>query len=197
MKKKTLRMLSLMVTMALLMTALPATAEETENGQIIIKISDARFVVSGIELFAYEIATGDYGHWTPVKALTGLEFPKSEDDSAWADETLKLVKAKVNELGRPRTATTDNNGTAVFSKLTHGVYYITGGNIADPNLTIRPMLLAVPNKRNDTRIVANSKHEYKSDFPTPPPGKHYEPIDEYETALGLGNIQMHVGVCFE
>ena len=28
-------------------------------------------------------------------------------------------------------------------------------------------------------------------------GQHLESIDEYETALGLGNIQMHVGVCFE
>ena len=28
-------------------------------------------------------------------------------------------------------------------------------------------------------------------------GEHYENINDYETALGLGNIQMHVGVCFE
>ena len=25
----------------------------------------------------------------------------------------------------------------------------------------------------------------------------HEIIEDYETALGLGNIQMHVGVCFE
>ena len=32
---------------------------------------------------------------------------------------------------------------------------------------------------------------------TPGPGESTVPMDEYETALGLGNIQMHVGVCFE
>ena len=28
-------------------------------------------------------------------------------------------------------------------------------------------------------------------------GKHKVPLEDYETPLGLGNIQMHVGVCFE
>lgn len=32
---------------------------------------------------------------------------------------------------------------------------------------------------------------------SPKPGETVIEIDEYETALGLGNIQMHVGVCFE
>ena len=32
---------------------------------------------------------------------------------------------------------------------------------------------------------------------TPGPSDTPIPIDDYETALGLGNIQMHVGVCFE
>jgi hypothetical protein len=32
---------------------------------------------------------------------------------------------------------------------------------------------------------------------TPRPGETPIPLEDYETALGLGNIQMHVGVCFE
>ena len=32
---------------------------------------------------------------------------------------------------------------------------------------------------------------------TPEPGETLIPLDDYETALGLGNIQMHVGVCFD
>ena len=32
---------------------------------------------------------------------------------------------------------------------------------------------------------------------TPGPGETLIPFEDYETALGLGNIQMHVGVCFE
>lgn len=28
-------------------------------------------------------------------------------------------------------------------------------------------------------------------------GKHVVPLEDYDTPLGLGNIQMHVGVCFE
>ena len=29
------------------------------------------------------------------------------------------------------------------------------------------------------------------------PGWSYYNIEDYETALGIGDIQMHVGVCFE
>ena len=32
---------------------------------------------------------------------------------------------------------------------------------------------------------------------TPEPGETLIPLEDYETALGLGNIQMHVGVCFD
>jgi hypothetical protein len=29
------------------------------------------------------------------------------------------------------------------------------------------------------------------------PGKEFPPIEDYETPLGLGDIQIHVGVCYE
>ena len=101
----------------------------------------------------------------------------------------------------------------------HGIYYVMASKVPDYRLTISAMLLSTPNKEQELKISANAKYtETQGDDDGgdggdktitsywPPVKKLIVPIrrgerlaiiDEYETALGLGNIQIHVGVCYE
>ena len=74
-----------------------------------------------------------------------------------------------------------------------------------------PMLLAIPNKTGNVKVKAVAKYVYETPTPAPTntpvpphvpvlppePGENVIPIEDYEAALGLTNIQMHVGVCYE
>ena len=61
---------------------------------------------------------------------------------------------------------------------------------APPTHTPAPTVSPSPDP-NSTPIPRNAP-------PLPPEdGEELVPLDDYETALGLGNIQMHVGVCFD
>ena len=96
---------------------------------------------------------------------------------------------------------TGADGKAKFTGLEHGIYYITMVSSPDPRLTgMSAMLVSTPNKGAEVKVSADAKYsenKTRRGFPPAGNGEHYESIDEYETALGLGNIQMHVGVCFE
>jgi len=149
---------------------------------------------------AYLIARGDYGAWTPIKQLEGLKFTTKEDDVKWVQETIKLLEYQVRNLKKTKTVKTDENGVAEFKNLEHGIYYIKMVSSPDALLKeIKPMLVAVPGKLMSTTVDADAKPVLNDNrrFPKLRNGEHYESIDEYETALGLGNIQIHVGVCFE
>ena len=191
----------MMIALALLLTTLPSMAETAYDGEIniIVGNNSSPFQLSGIKLAAYLIATGDYGSWTAVKQLPGLMFTTKEDDQKWVRDTVALVESRIREL-KSFTATTNGNGKATFSGLEHGIYYIKLLSSPDPLLTgMTPLLISTPNKKAEIRVTADAKPQIGQKRRFPPPGnnEHYENIDEYETALGLGNIQMHVGVCFE
>lgn len=90
----------------------------------------------------------------------------------------------------------------------HYVYYDTGETAApDHNETlwegerydvdspeIRNYWYSEANKNG---IMPNHDLEYTIYYYTRKPGHTYYTIDDYETALGIGMIQMHVGVCYE
>ena len=221
MKKQILRTLSLILAAVLLLMCLPATAEQA-NGKtkkkakgdgiisIIIGSDSSTYTRSGIVLNAYLVATGEtYGGWLLESPYRDMKlFVEQEDEdrtgSTWIDDALKQLHARIRTLGAKPTqkATSNKDGIAEFNKLQRGVYYIE--MVKGPDyLSLKPMLLSVPNAAGSIQYYSTAKGSYNP--PTPmlrnPPaagkGRHYENIDEYETALGLGNIQMHVGVCFE
>ena len=221
MKKQILRTLSLILAAVLLLMCLPATAEQTKNKTkdktksegtitLIIGSDTSEYTRSGIVLNAYLIATGKvYGGWlleSPYKDMKLLVEQEDEDrtGSTWIDDSLKQLHARIRTLGiRPSlTVTSNKDGIAEFNVPQRGVYYIEMAKGPD-YLSLKPMLLSVPNEAGSVQYYSTAKGSYNPPTPmikNPPPagtGRHYENIDEYETALGLGNIQMHVGVCFE
>ena len=200
---------------------LPATAEQA-NGKtkkkakgdgiitIMIGSDSSTYTRSGIVLNAYLVATGQtYGSWVLEPAYKDMKLfveqkDKDRTGKKWIDKALDKLHSRIRTLGVKPTqkATSNKDGIAEFDKLQRGVYYIE--MVKGPDyLSLRPMLLSVPNAAGSVQYYSTAKGSYNP--PTPmmrnPPkagkGRHYENIDEYETALGLGNIQMHVGVCFE
>ena len=207
-----------------LLISLTATAGAENDGQMSITIGDAQseFDRGGIVLAAYLLATGDYGDWTTVNDFAIIKITSRDDGSAWIDQSMKQIHTRIKKLRitPTETATSTAQGKALFTNLEHGIYYIEATKIPDPNLTVSAMLLSTPNKEGAIAVNANAKVvHYDSPAPERTEGEKVEPtsywppvkkliiatrrgerlhiIDEYETALGLGNIQIHVGVCYE
>ena len=255
MKKRTLRLLSTAMAIALLLACVPAAAENDGQLSITVGNSNSLFERSGIELGIYLLATGDYGDWTMVEAFKDITVFTRNDGSATVSATMAQIAKRIRDDGIKPTkrAQTDNAGKAEFSNLTRGIYYVD--MLKGPEgLTLSPMLLSAPNKEGSLQVSAAAKPEYTTPTPsptptpkptptpfttpTPPPGSTPTPtpsitpapptptprptplpdnlpsptptpaptftpppgeevIPDYETALGLGNVQMHVGVCFD
>ena len=202
-----------MIAAALLLTCLPAAAETAENdGWLSISFGNKKDSLDpeGIQLAIYRIASGEYGYWRMEKNFQDIGIFTGKDGATKIDQSMESLKKRIEDRHIPSVgsiSTTDEAGKASFTDLEHGIYLVL--LVKGPKgLTMNPMLLATPNKDGDVRISANAKYTYK-DTPTEDPprirkiivptrkGERLVAIDDYETALGLGNIQMHVGVCFE
>lgn len=212
-----------MIAMAMMLTSLPTLAGAENDGQISISIGNAnsKAVLSDIVFDAYLLARGDYGNWTPVDGFETVKITSRDDGSAWIDQSMKQIQSRIKrfDLKPYKSATTNAGGKALFTNLEHGIYYVMASKVPDYRLTISAMLLSTPNKEQELKISANAKYtETQGDDDGgdggdktitsywPPVKKLIVPIrrgerlaiiDEYETALGLGNIQIHVGVCYE
>ena len=214
MKKRILRTLSIMIAMALLLTCLPAMAEQTKNdGQLSITFTDKgykNFDPEGIKIAIYLVARGEYGAWTMESGFEDIDIFTGNDGSTKIDQSMETMQKRIKGSGILPAVTpgfTDDNGNVSFSGLEHGIYLVTLVTNRD-GLSMNLMLVATPNKDGETNIRAYAKYEFKKTTTTMtariPPltvatkrGERLVPIDDYETALGLGDIQMHVGVCFE
>ena len=203
-----------MIAMALLLTCLPVTAEETKNdGSLSITFEDKGykgFKPANIQVAIYQVAKGEYGAWTMKSGFEDIGIYTGKDGGTKIDLSTESMKKKIKGSGiLPAVSpdTTDNKGTVSFNGLEHGIYLVmlvTNRN----GLTMSPMLLAAPNKEGDVNVRAFAKYNFSETETEEPPripplvvttkrGERLVPIDDYETALGLGNIQIHVGVCFE
>ena len=203
-----------MIAMALLLTCLPATAEQTKNdGSLSIIFEDKGykgFEPANIQVAIYQVAKGEYGAWTIRPGFEDIGINTGKDGGTKITLPNDSMKSKIKGSGiLPAVSpdTTDNKGNVSFSGLEHGIYLVmlvTNRN----GLTMNPMLLAVPNKEGEVNVRAFAKYTFnKTETEVPPRipplvvttkrGERLVPIDDYETALGLGNIQIHVGVCFE
>lgn len=164
-----------------------------------------RFTVEGIQLVIYKVASGEYGKWTMLNDFSDIDLFTGNDGTVRTSmEEIKnrIKKWKINYTA---LAMTDQTGKASFNNLEHGIYLVLLRK-GPKNLELSPMLVSIPNKAGALQISAKAKHTYDDKpkgskipqilVPTKP-GEHLVDIDEYETALGLGNIQIHVGVCFE
>ena len=209
MKSRTMRILCAVTAMLLMLAALPALAED--DGWMSITVGDqhSTFDREGIQLAAYLVATGDYGAWTPVSSFSDIKMFSRDDGSAWISQSLKDLRERVRNRRIPytRLATTNAAGRTEFRDMPHGIYFIDMYK-GPAGLTIAGMLLSTPDKTGEVRIRAVSKTEFNPPTPENEPdipmiyvptrkGERLVNIDEYKTALGLGNIQMHVGVCYE
>ena len=205
MKRQILRMLCLMITMIMFTALLPVHAEtHKDDGAISIIIhannpNHLDFKKSDICVKAYQVASGDYGGWTMLPEFDGIDvFAEHGDDGAgWIQQSLDAIKAKIDQdhVKCTEKAKTDEAGQAELNNLPRGIYYIMMTDLPK-YLTLQPMLVAVPDAKGHLHTQSFTKGEY-----TPNPkfrgGGGFTDIDDYETALGLGNIQIHVGVCFE
>ena len=91
--------------------------------------------------------------------------------------------AKLNYNPPPSPTPTQKPTPTPFPTLTPGI-------TANPT----PTPVATPSPTPDINKTPVPEHVPTQ---TPRPGETPVSIEDYETALGLGNIQMHVGVCFE
>ena len=203
-----------MIAMALLLTCLPVTADKTKNnGWLSITFADKGykdFKPEKILVAVYQVASGEYGAWTMKSGFEDIGIYTGKDGGTKIDLSTESMKKKIKGSGiLPAVSpdTTDNKGTVSFSGLEHGIYLVMLLSNRD-GLKMNPMLLATPNREGEVNIQANAKYEFTSPEKDEPPripplvvttkrGERLVSIDEYETALGLGNIQIHVGVCFE
>lgn len=215
MKRRKWRLLSAAVSLALLLACVcaPAAAEDAD-GWLSISIGNERsgFDLQGVHIAIYRLATGDYGDWTMVDAFRDIRVFTRADGSASVDITLSQIRKRIEsrKIKPDAKAYSDEKGKVEFKSLPHGIYYAE--MLDGPEwLTMSPMLLAIPNKTGNVKVRAVAKYVYETPSPTPTattvpphvptlepePGENVIPIEDYEAALGLTNIQMHVGVCFE
>ena len=203
-----------MIAMALLLTCLPATAGKTKNdGWLSITFADKGykdFKPEKILVAVYQVASGEYGAWTMKSGFEDIGIYTGKDGATKIDLSTESMKKKIKGSGilpAVPSAYTDAKGNVSFSGLEHGIYLVMLLSNRD-GLKMNPMLLATPNREGEVNIQANAKYEFTSPEKDEPPripplvvttkrGERLVPIDDYETALGLGNIQIHVGVCFE
>ena len=199
----------MMIAMALLLMCLPATAETKNDGLLSVTVAaNGKFDPKGITLAAYLVATGDYGEWTMQDYCRDVEIFTGTDGATKINQSLSTLTDRIKARGikSAQTASTDANGKASFSGLQHGIYLVQMTKGPD-GLTLSPMLLATPNRDGAVQIAANAKFTYNVTTKTTTTvtkltvttqkNERLVNIDEYETALGLGNIQMNSGVCFE
>lgn len=197
----------MVMALALLTASLPAMAEN--DGWLTVKVEQTKknkFDPEGIQLTIHLIAKGEYGHWTMEKDYEGIDIFTGGDGTVRTSMEKIKDRIKARNLVYTQLAKTDKEGKASFTQLEHGIYFVQLRK-GPKNFTMNPMLVAIPNKEGSVQIGAKAKYDFEDKpkeerkipqiiVPTRP-GEHLEDIDEYETALGLGNIQMHVGVCFE
>ena len=215
MKSGKIRLLCALALVALLFSCacLPAVTEEAKDGWLSITIgSGGSGDFKGVHMAIYLLATGDYGDWTMVDAFSDIKVYTRGDGSASVDMTLSQIRRRISERKIKPAAKeySDAKGKVEFKNLTHGIYYAE--MIDGPEgLIMSPMLLAIPNKTGNVKVRALAKYVYETPTPAPTntpapshvptlppePEESIVPIDDYEAALGLTNIQMHVGVCFE
>ena len=215
MKKRTINLLCGMLLLALLFSACaPAAADDAKDGWLSISIGNERsgFDLKGVHIAIYQLATGNYGDWTMLDAFKDIQAFTRKDGSASVDITLSQIRKRITErkIKPDAKAYSDEKGKAEFRNLSHGIYYTE--MLEGPDwLTMSPMLLAIPNKTGNVKVRAVAKYVYETPTPAPTntpvpphvpvlppdPGENVIPIEDYEAALGLTNIQMHVGVCYE
>ena len=200
---------------------------DKQNGQVTVTIGskDSNFDRQGIRLDAYLIATGDYYYWktlSPFETFAREGFTYDTTYGISLKNGANFLSANMDDLEKiivdngikpTRQAISDEDGRVYFKNLRWGIYYISLGN-GPKGLEMTDMLVSVPDLDKKASTVINSKVEYTgakiqiNDDEEPKKtikmlivptrrGERLHEIDEYETALGLGNIQMHVGVCFE
>ena len=197
-------------------------AGDNKDGKITVTIKNKDQILKkeGIRLDAYLIATGDFRYWKMLPAfetfsrdgerydMTYNTKNKNGHTIAFLSGTIEDIAGIIdkNKIYPTQQETSDENGIVTFSNLRWGIYYIRLGN-GPKDMRMTDMLLSVPDAQGTVAVTINAKSEYNaeedgSDKPEMlivpiKKGERLVNIDEYETALGLGNIQMHVGVCFE
>ena len=248
MKSRIWRILSITLVLSLLLCAIPAEADNQNDGWISITIGNNKsaFERKGISFAIYLVATGNYGDWTMQSQFSDIKVFTRDDGSTYINKSLAQIKKRISDQGIRATTSGSTNGAGKveFKNLQRGIYYVVMTN-GPEHLTVQQMLLSTPNKAGETQIRAVAKYNYNpppaptptpkptptpvptltpwvpanptptpaptpSPTPdgstpvpehvptqTPRPGEVTVPMEDYETALGLGNIQMHVGVCFE
>ena len=201
---------------ALLMLMCLATAqaeEKKDDGFLSVTVGHDKslFDREGIKLNVYLVAEGErYGDWKllnpykDIKVFTADKGESKDSQEKWSNESMVRIRARIHNGGlKPvQQVETDANGVADFKNLAHGIYFVDMAS-GPKYLSYNPILVSIPDANNNTAIRIAAKTDYKPTTPPPKggykkgPNEHLETIDEYETALGLGNIQMHVGVCYE
>ena len=165
MKKKSLKLISIMMMFVLILGCIPAKAAGND-GWFSISIGE----IEGVQLEIYLLATGNYGDWTMTENFSDITVATRGDGSANVNKTLTQIRQRIDDrkIKPTQTGTSDKTGKVEFKNLTRGIYYVMMRE-ERKDLHINPMLLSAPNKDGSVQIKANAKFEVITPTPSPTP----------------------------
>ena len=205
----------LLVCLLALMTGflcLSAAAEDSETGRLLFRMEPNRLLPdrSGIEISLYRIggvAAGTETGWVIDDAYRSAGVLDAENSNELEQAGNRVAEIIARSGAQPiARGKTNRNGRLIFAGLTPGVYFGRMSNGPDgATVTMQNFIVTVPGTRSggtigDVELVP--KYTAEAEGPThenitPYIPKGYIIIEDLMTPLGLGDIQIHVGVCYE
>ena len=206
------RLLVCLLVLIMGILCLSAAAEDSANGRLLFRMEANRHLPdrSGIEISLYRIggvAAGTETGWVIDDAYSSAGV-LSAGNSNELDQAGDRVAAIIARTGAQPIAggQTNRNGRLTFAGLTPGVYFGRMSNGPEQAaVTMQNFIVTVPGVQNGVAVydvALSPKYTAEAEPPmhediTPYIPKGYVIIEDLLTPLGLGEIQIHVGVCYE
>ena len=154
----------MMIAMALLLTSLPAIADQI-TGRIYATVGKphADYTKAGIKVSAWRIATGSYGEWDSDSSLGDLSVWAQSDGSVAANISMSEIydRIRTNNIGS-YSSTTYEDGTTTINGLGEGVYLVKV-TVGPSGLKTKPLLVSIPAKNGDAIVSADFTGEWEGD----------------------------------
>lgn len=200
MKKKCMRMVALIFAAVLMLTGTLAVSAAELLCSLTVHLTDLGTTLGGVEIAVYQVgelkSQDNLQVFLPIKGLEDMETVFTADNlnqAAVARETAVTLADRVEALAVEGIhSTTDTDGTAVFEKLTPGIYLVKQNSGESTYGTIQPFLAVLPSLNFETgellsQVDASPKAEKPDVTPTVPeePGTEKDPDTSGETDAGV------------
>ena len=148
MMKRKIKLLSILLTMVLVLTAaLPALAETLTvhylQDESIPAEQRFTFGQESVTLSAYLVATGSYGVWTPLDVYSDIQFFDAHGGflkACMAEVRNRIAERNINPVATATTRAVGGiNGVAEFAVVNDGMYFVvqSGSNVINDDRTTR------------------------------------------------------------